>query len=239
MPSSRRNFHSTELLRKRLEYLNLHSWKVSPEEGLQIQLKLRNKMSRLNGFDKIERIAGADVGYLRDTAIGGVVVMDFPGLEVVEEAFSHLPVEFPYIPGLLAFREGPPLLEAFKKIKSKVDLILFDGQGIAHPRRMGIAVHLGLWLDKATVGCAKSKLIGQYSPPQAKKGSFEFLRDEEKVLGAVVRTKDKIKPVFVSPGHRINLDTSINMVLECTKVSRLPEPLRKAHLLVNRLRKRI
>ena len=222
-----------------MKYLNLHSWEVSPEEGIQIQLKLRNKMSRPHDFDKIERIAGADVGYLQDMAMGGVVIMEFPGLEVVEEAFSWSPIKFPYLPGLLAFREGPPLLGAFKKIKSKLDLILFDGQGIAHPRRMGIATHLGLWLDKATIGCAKSKLIGQYSSPQAKKGSFEFLRDEEKVLGAVVRTKDKIKPVFVSPGHRINLDTSIKIVLECATSSRLPEPLRRAHLLVTRLKKRI
>ena len=220
-----------------MKYLNLHSWEVSPEEGVQIQLKLRNKMSLNNGFDKIERIAGADVGYLQDKAMGGVVIMEFPGLEVVEEAFSYSSIKFPYLPGLLAFREGPPLLKAFEKIKSEVDLILFDGQGIAHPRKMGIATHLGLILDKATIGCAKSKLIGQYSSPQAKKGSFELLRNEEKVLGAVVRTKDKIKPVFVSPGHRINLDTSIKIVLECARVSRLPEPLRKAHLLVNRLKK--
>jgi deoxyribonuclease V len=228
-----------ESLGKELEYRNLHSWEVNPEEGVQIQLKLRNKTSRPHGFDKIERIAGADVGYLKDKAIGGVVVMEFPGLEVIEEACAYFPIKFPYLPGLLAFREGPPLLEAFKKIKSKVDLILFDGQGIAHPRRMGIAKHLGLWLDKAAIGCAKSKLIGQYSPPQAKKGSFELLKDGGEVLGAVVRTKDKIKPVFVSPGHRINLDTSIKIVLECARGSRLPEPLRKAHHLVNRLRKEI
>ena len=220
-----------------MKYLSLHSWEVSPEEGVQIQLKLRNKMSRPRGFDKIEKIAGADVGYLKDMAIGGVVIMEFPGLEVVEKAFFFSPIKFPYLPGLLTFREGPPLLGAFKRIKSKIDLILFDGQGIAHPRRMGIATHLGLLLDKATIGCAKSKLIGQYSPPEAEKGSFELLRDEEKVLGAVVRTKDKVKPVFVSPGHRINLDTSIKIVLECAKVSRLPEPLRMAHLLVNRFRK--
>jgi len=222
-----------------LKWADLHSWEVSPEEALQIQLRLRNKMSLNNGFDKIERIAGADVGYLKDMAIGGVVIMDFPGLEVVEKTFSYSPIKFPYLPGLLAFREGPPLLRAFKKIKSKVDLILFDGQGIAHPRRMGMATHLGLFLDKATIGCAKSKLIGHYSPPQAKKGSFELLKDEEKVLGAVVRTKDKIRPVFVSPGHKTNLDTSIKIVLECARVSRLPEPLRRAHLLVNRLRKEI
>jgi deoxyribonuclease V len=210
---------------------------VSPGEGVQIQLKLRNRMSLNNGFDKIERIAGADVAYLKDVAIGGVVIMEFPGLAMVEEAWAYCPIKFPYLPGLLAFREGPPLLKVFKKTKSKVDLILFDGQGIAHPRRMGIATHLGLVLDKATIGCAKSKLIGHYSAPQAKKGSFEFLREEEKVLGAVVRTKDKIKPVFVSSGHRINLDTSIKIVLECARASRFPEPLRKAHLLVNRLKK--
>ena len=220
-----------------MKWADLHSWEVSPEEALQIQLKLRNKMSLNNGFDKIERIAGADVGYLKDMAIGGVVIMDFPGLEVVEKTFSYSPIKFPYLPGLLAFREGPPLLGAFKKIKSKVDLILFDGQGIAHPRRMGMATHLGLFLDKATIGCAKSKLIGYYPPPQAKKGSFELLKDGEKVLGAVVRTKDKIRPVFVSPGHKTNLDTSIKIVLECARVSRLPEPLRRAHLLVNRLKK--
>ncbi len=222
-----------------MKYLNLHSWEVSPEEGVQIQLKLKNSMSFNNGFDKIERVAGADVGYFHGMAMGGVVIMDFPGLEVIETSFFTSPIKFPYLPGLLAFREGPALLGAFKKIKCEVDLILFDGQGIAHPRRMGVATHLGLLLDKATVGCAKSKLIGQYSPPQAKKGSFELLRDEEKVLGAVVRTKDTVKPLFVSPGHRINLDTSVKIVLECARVSRLPEPLRKAHLLVNRLRKGI
>ncbi|MFQ6066807.1 MAG: deoxyribonuclease V [bacterium] len=228
-----------ELLRNRLKWTDLHSWEVSPEEAVQIQMKLRDKMSLHNGFDKIERIAGADVGYSKDMAIGGVVVMEFPGLAMIEEAFSHLPVKFPYLPGLLAFREGPPLLEAFKKIKSKVDLILFDGQGIAHPRRIGIAVHLGLWLDRATIGCAKSRLVGQYSPPQARNGSLELLKDEEKVVGAVVRTKDKVRPIFVSPGHKINLDTSIEIVLKCASGSRVPEPLRKAHLLVNKLREGI
>ena len=222
-----------------MKWADLHSWEVSPEEALQIQLRLRNKMSLNNGFDKIERIAGADVGYLKDMAIGGVVIMDFPGLEVVEKTFSYSPIKFPYLPGLLAFREGPPLLRAFKKIKSKLDLILFDGQGIAHPRRMGIATHLGLFLGRPTIGCAKSRLSGKYTSVGEEKGDYALLKEGEEVLGAVLRTRRRVKPIFISPGHKIDLPNSIEIVLKCTDKYKLPVPVREAHLFVNQIRNKL
>ena len=169
--------------------------------------------------------------------IAGIVIFEFPSFKIIERKHCVSTVNFPYIPGLLTFREGPSLLEAFEKIKIEPDIILFDGQGIAHPRRMGIATHLGLFLDKPTIGCAKSKLCGNYSSLGEKKGEYTLLKENNEILGAALRTRDRVKPIFVSPGNKIDLFTSIEIVLKCTRKYRLPIPVREAHIFVNTIRK--
>ncbi|MEK6546554.1 MAG: deoxyribonuclease V [Nitrospinota bacterium] len=242
-----------------MQYKNLHKWDVSPAEAVEIQNNLREKIilkstplhpPLIRGELKGWYIAGADISCNRSSPLGYavVVVMTFPDLEVVEEKQVEAEIKFPYIPGLLAFREAPILLKTFEKLKIEPDLIIFDGQGIAHPRGMGIASHLGIILDKPTIGCAKSKLFGTYKEPGENKGDFSYLyspspqsspqRGEELkgIIGAVVRTKANTKPLFVSIGHKINLSASVRFVTECTKGYRIPEPTRLAHNLVNRLR---
>lgn len=219
-----------------MKYRNLHSWKVSPGEAIQLQNELKGKISLKKSFNKVKIVAGADVSYYQNKMIAGVIVFEFPNLKVIERQFFISPINLPYIPGLLTFREGPSLLEALKKIKIEPDIILFDGQGIAHPRRMGIATHLGLFLDKPTIGCAKSRLSGKYTSVGEKKGDYVLLKEGEEVLGAVLRTRRKVKPIFVSPGHKIDLSNSIEIVLKCTEKYRLPIPVREAHIFVNQIR---
>lgn len=143
---------------------------------------------------------------------------------------------FPYLPGLLTFREGPLILRIWEKIENKPDIIIFDGQGIAHPRRMELATHLGILLNKPSIGCAKTHLYGEYDNPPDIKGKYKYIKENNEVIGAVLRTKNGVKPVFVSPGNLINLDLSIEIILKCMKNYRLPEPLRLAHLSSNQLR---
>ncbi|OGW05058.1 MAG: hypothetical protein A2889_02015 [Nitrospinae bacterium RIFCSPLOWO2_01_FULL_39_10] len=242
-----------------MQYKNLHKWDVSPAEAIDIQKELREKIilestplhpPLIRGELKRGYIAGADISCNRSSPLGYavVVVMTFPDLEVVEEKRVEAEIKFPYIPGLLAFREAPILLKAFEKLKIEPDLIIFDGQGIAHPRGMGIASHLGIILNKPTIGCAKSKLFGTYKEPGKNEGDFSYLyspspqsspqwgEGADNVIGAVVRTKSNTKPVFVSIGHKIDLQTSIKFVLQCSKGYRIPEPTRIAHILANRLR---
>ncbi len=219
-----------------MKYLNLHSWKIKPGEAIQLQKELKKKIYLKKSFNKIKKVAGADVSYYKNKMIAGVVIFEFPNFKIIERQSFISPVNFPYIPGLLTFREGPSLLAAFKKIKNEPDIILFDGQGIAHPRRMGIATHLGLFLDKPTIGCAKSKLSGNYKDLGEEKGNYSFLREGNEVIGAVLRTRKKVKPIFVSPGHKIDLHNSIEIVLKCTDKYKLPVPVREAHLFVNQLK---
>src|SRR3989337_1986485 len=224
-----------------MQYKNLHKWDVSPAEAIEIQKDLRKKIITENEFGEVRYIAGADISFNRRSPLGYavVVVMTFPDLEVVEEKRVKAEIKFPYIPGLLAFREAPILLKAFEKLKKEPDLIIFDGQGIAHPRGMGIASHLGIILNKPTIGCAKSRLFGTYNEPGKNEGDFSYLystQETDDVIGAVVRTKSNTKPVFVSIGHKIDLQTAIKFILECRRGYRIPEPTRIAHNLVNRLR---
>ena len=219
-----------------MKYLNLHSWKVSPGEAIQLQNELKGKISLKKSFNKVKKVAGADVSYYQNKMIAGVIVFEFPNLKVIERQFFISPINLPYIPGLLTFREGPSLLEAFVKIKNEPDIILFDGQGIAHPRRMGIATHLGLFLDKPTIGCAKSRLSGKYTSVGEEKGDYALLKEGEEVLGAVLRTRRKVKPIFISPGYKIDLPNSIEIVLKCTEKYKLPIPVREAHIFVNQIR---
>jgi deoxyribonuclease V len=233
-----------------MQYKNLHKWDVSPAEAVGIQNVLREKIilestplhpPLIRGELKVRYIAGADISYDRSSHSGYsvVVVMRFPDLGIIEEQWANGDVQFPYIPGLLAFREGPILLKAFEKIKKEPDLIIFDGQGIAHPRGIGIASHMGLILDKPSIGCAKSRLFGRYKEPGENKGDFSYLYDSEnKIIGAVVRTRTNTNPVFVSAGNKIDLPSSIEFILKGTRGYRIPEPTRIAHTMVNGLMKR-
>jgi deoxyribonuclease V len=165
-----------------------------------------------------------------------VIIFKFPNLKIIERQSFVASINFPYIPGLLTFREGPSILSAFKKIKNEPDIILFDGQGIAHPRRMGIATHLGLFLNRPTIGCAKSRLSGKYTSVGEQKGDYTPLKEGEEVLGVVLRTRKGVKPIFLSPGHKIDLPNSIEIVLKCIVKYRLPLPVREAHIFVNQIR---
>jgi deoxyribonuclease V len=215
-----------------------HPWNVSPQEAIKLQEELRKNIVLKNDFSKVKSVAGADISFSRksDKAYAAVIVFSLLELKKLEEQYTIGSLSFPYIPGLLTFREGPLLVETFKKIKIEPDVIIFDGQGIAHPKRLGLATHMGILLDKPTIGCAKSRLIGTYEEPRKKRSSYSLLKDEGEVIGAVLRTRENVSPVFISPGHKIDLKSSVEIVLKCLQGYRLPEPTRQAHLLVNRLR---
>lgn len=215
---------------------NLHSWKVSAKEAIQIQTKLSKKI-RFGGAPRyIDTIGGCDASFSKDgnKVYAAAVIMSFPELKILETATATCKVDFPYVPGLLTFREGPAILACLKKIKRVADVILFDGQGIAHPRYMGIATHIGILLDIPTIGCAKSKLFGTYKEPSPKRGSFSKIKGKNgETLGAALRTKDAVRPVFVSAGHKMNLEDAIKLTLAATPKYRISEPLRQAHHLAN------
>lgn len=216
----------------------LHRWNLGYHEAVKVQeaLKERPIFTRLRR--KVGLVAGADVSYAKNNnrLYAAVVIVTLPALSLVEHKIAQDKVRFPYIPGLLSFREAPVLLKAFKKIGTTPDVVLFDGQGTAHPRGLGLASHMGLFLDIPAIGCAKTLLIGESEPVGKEAGSFAYLKNKDEVIGAVLRTKSGIKPVIISPGHRITLDESINIVLQCVRRYRLPEPIRQAHLLVNKVR---
>ena len=212
-----------------MQYRSLHSWDVTPEEARRIQNGLRTQVIRTDRFGRINTVAGVDIGLKKDIARASVVVLSFPELQVVDSVVTESPVRFPYIPGLLSFREIPPLLTAFTQLQTEPDLVIVDGQGIAHPRRFGLASHLGLILDKPTIGCAKSRLCGQYEEPESEQGSYTYLMDKGEVLGAVVRTRKNVRVVYISIGHRISLDSARTLTLACCRGYRLPETTRYAH----------
>ena len=216
----------------------LHPWDVSYKEAVRIQKSLRDKVNLKKIDKKIEYIAGLDVSYAKGSNImwAGVVVLDFPSLNKAEERWSQRKVSFPYIPGLLSFREIPVLIDALRKLEIEPDLIFCDGQGIAHPRGLGLASHLGILLKKSTIGCAKSHLVGFYNEVGEGKGSYAYLIYQNRTIGAVVRTRSKVKPIYVSPGYGVMLDDCIKFVLETCSKYRIPEPTRQAHLLVNTAR---
>lgn len=221
---------------------SLHSWRVDPKKAIQIQARLRKEVLVERGPKKIERIGGADVAYSKegDMLFGAIVVLTFPDLEEIDSAAVAGRVEFPYIPGLFAFREGPILLEAFKKLRLKPDCMIFEGHGVAHPRGVGLASHLGLWLDLPSIGCAKSFLYSpEISMPNEvgpSRGSFKLIRRHGEPIAALLRTRENVRPVLVSPGHRIDLLSSIELLLATCPRYRMPEPLRRAHELANHLR---
>ncbi len=208
----------------------LHSWGLSPAEAIALQKKLSTLLKIEDDFGEIRYLAGADISLnpKREEGYAGFVVFEFPSLKEIERVSHQGPLLMPYVPGLLSFREGPILAEAFQKLKTKPDLIVFDGHGIAHPRRMGIASHMGLFLDCPSIGCGKSRLWGNYEEPDVSRGSYSDLRDGNEKLGYVLRTKDKVKPVFISPGHRVSVESSLKIILQCLSGFRLPKPTREA-----------
>ena len=212
-----------------MQYRALHSWDVNPEEARSLQNGLREQVVRTDRFGRINTVAGVDIGLKKDIARASVVVLSFPELQVVESVVTESPVRFPYIPGLLSFREIPPLLTAFTQLQTEPDLVIVDGQGIAHPRRFGLASHLGLILDKPTIGCAKSRLWGRYEEPETEQGSYTYLMDKDEVIGAAVRTRRNVQVVYISIGHRISLDSARTLTLACCRGYRLPETTRYAH----------
>jgi len=210
-------------------------WPRRVAEARRLQEQLRSRVVTQDRLGVVETVAGIDVGYEKNGMVtrAAVVVLDFPALTVREQAIARRPTRFPYVPGYLSFREAPAVLAALKRLRTRPDLLLCDGQGLAHPRRFGLACHLGLLLDTPSIGVAKSRLIGTHGRVPAKKGSWTALEDNGEVIGVVLRTRMDVKPVYVSIGHRICLATAIDYVLRCTTRYRLPETTRQAHRLAS------
>ena len=220
-----------------------HGWNVSPKEAIALQKSLREQVRLVPLSHPPKFIGGCDVSMNRFATEGfaGFVTLTYPELGLVDHAVVKDTIPFPYIPGLLSFREIPMLAKAWENLKTKPDVLLVDGVGIAHPRRMGIATHLGLVLGIPTVGCAKSVLTGVYDEPAREAGSVSYLHDPrnpKEIIGAALRTKDGVKPMFISPGHLITLEESVDIVRSCIRKYRLPEPTRLAHNTVNEYRVR-
>ena len=212
-----------------LPLTNLHRWDVSPEEAIAIQFSLANKVSLTPRLGEVKVVAGIDMS-AKDVARAAVVILSYPHLEVLEIARAEKPLSFPYVPGLLSFREGPAILAAFEKITRWPDLAFFDGQGIAHPRKIGIASHMGVLLDMPTIGVAKSPLAIRGVEPGPDPGMWtEWANRKGEVIAAAVRTKKRSNPLYISPGHKIDLQSAIEYVLASCRGYRLPEPTRQAH----------
>ncbi|HEY1859128.1 MAG TPA: deoxyribonuclease V [Gemmataceae bacterium] len=216
----------------------LHTWDLTPKQAVALQRELASRVETGPSLGDVELVAGADISYNRfsPTIYAGVVVVRLKDGEVIERSGVVTKTAFPYVPGLLSFREAPAALEAFAGLKHKPEAVLLDGQGYAHPRRVGLASHIGLWLGRPCVGCAKSRLIGEFKPPKLAAGSWSDLIDKDEVIGRVVRTKTGVNPLFVSVGHKIDLDSAVRLTLAACRGYRLPEPTRQAHIFVNELR---
>jgi len=219
---------------------SLHRWDLSPTEAVALQRALAERVDLTWDGRIVERVAGVDVAFDRQEQrlFAGVVVLSYPALTVVEEVGVEAPVTFPYVPGLLSFREVPPVLACFARLVAVPDLVVCDGQGTAHPRRMGLACHLGLWLCVPTVGCAKSRLVGRHREPGWRRGcATRFYDADGEEIGRCLRTRDGVRPVYCSPGHRIDGVTAMRWVLRLCRGYRLPETTRAAHHFVTRLRR--
>lgn len=216
----------------------MHPWNVSVQEAAKIQLEMRGYLSLEDEFTGPKLVAGIDVGIPAGTNTGHavVVVLSFPDFEIVEVQHGVRELEFPYIPGFLTFREAPVVLSALEKVKNIPDIIIVDGQGIAHPRRLGLAAHLGVLLDHATIGCAKSLLYGTCEEPDNERGSVTTIVDSSgEQIGNVVRTRRSTRPVYISPGNKVSFDSAVRVVLDCAPKYRLPEPTRIAHRLAGEM----
>lgn len=212
-------------------------WPVNIAEARKIQDEFRNKVKIVPLGKSPDYIAGVDAAFSDDKIIGVACLYKYPEIVPLEDSCVIEKTAFPYVPGYLSFREGPAIIHALRDLKRKPDMILFDGQGIAHPKRIGIASQIGAILDMPAIGCAKSRLVGEYEEPGRNKGDWSPLICGGEVVGAVLRTRDGVRPVFVSPGHRVDLKESIEIVLECTGKYRIPEPLRRADMISKRMKK--
>ncbi|RTZ94043.1 MAG: deoxyribonuclease V [Deltaproteobacteria bacterium] len=217
----------------------LHPWDLSIKEARQVQIDLARQVRLSFPPKTIRYIAGADVSFDRFSPVlhAGIVTLSFPELEVLEEAWVTRRATFPYVPGYLSFREAPAVLDVCRALKIQPDVMILDGQGIAHPRGLGLASHVGLFLNLPTIGCAKSLLVGEHTPVHEEKGATVPLAFHGKEVGRVVRTRSRVKPVYVSPGHLMELDLAAEIILRCCPRYRIPEPIRHAHRLVNRVRR--
>ncbi|NOX36901.1 MAG: deoxyribonuclease V [Calditrichaeota bacterium] len=217
-----------------------HKWDLTFQEAQHLQKELQSRvdLSTTLELPQIHIVAAADISYSRKSQwlFGVVVLVRFPEMTLLATYANRMKTHFPYVPGYLSFREVPVLIPIFEKIETEFDVILCDGQGIAHPRRFGLASHVGVLLDKPAIGCAKSRLIGTYQEPGPLKGDFSDLMDGAERIGMVLRTRDRVKPLFISPGHKMDFDTARKITLACVQRYRIPEPLRLAHQIVNKIR---
>ena len=212
-----------------------HDWNLSPAEAVALQKRLRHRLIIEDRLGSVRRVAGVDVGFEAGGSVtrAAVVVLDYPSLKPLNEALVRQPTRFPYVPGLLSFREIPAVLAALAELPETPDLLLCDGQGIAHPRRLGIAAHLGLLVDIPSIGVAKSRLCGHHGEVPAEKGGWTPLTDGNEVIGAVLRSRTGVRPLYISPGHRISLETALHYVMGCVTRYRLPETTRLADRLAS------
>lgn len=218
-----------------MEIKQHHVWPLTVEEATEIQIRLKGEVITEDQIGTVQSVAGVDVGFEADGTISrsAVVVLSFPDLQLLEQAIAHRPTTFPYIPGFLSFREIPVVLDALAKVSITPDLIICDGQGIAHPRRFGLACHLGMILDLPTIGAAKSLLVGKHDELSEERGAQQPLRHRGEVVGVVLRTRTGVKPIYVSSGHRVSLPTAVDYVMRCTPKYRLPETTRWADKLAS------
>jgi deoxyribonuclease V len=218
-----------------MNFKNQHSWDLTISEAKNLQNELARKVIRANDISKVSYVGGVDVGFdlKRNKTLAAVVILSFPDLEIAESSLVIEDTRFPYIPGLLSFREAPSILKALERLNQIPDVILCDGQGIAHPRRLGIASHIGVITGIPTIGVAKSRLIGQHGDVPNEKGQLVELTDADEIIGAVLRTRKNVKPLYVSIGHKVDLINAIRIVLDCITKYRLPETTRQAHKLAS------
>lgn len=208
----------------------LHNWNLTPEEAARVQVELRQRLVLHWDGRPVTTIGGVDISIKTESARAAIVMIRYPDLAPLEAVTADAPLVFPYIPGLLSFREGPAVLAAWNKLETKPDLLMFDGQGIAHPRGIGIAAQMGLWLERPTIGVAKSRLYGRHAEVGPRQGDRADLIDKDgKVIGAVLRSREKTNPLYISPGHLMDVDHAVKFVMACLAGYRLPEPTRWAH----------
>jgi len=214
-------------------------WDVTPRQAVRLQQRLRQRVILEDAFGPIRTVAGADLAFdpKTDEAFGGVIVYRYPDLEEVERQTARRKLRFPYVPGLLSFREAPVLLAAFARLRTEPDLVLIDGHGRAHPRHFGIACHIGVLFDKPAIGCAKSLLVGEYVEPSPRAGAASPLWLQGERVGSVLRSRANVKPIFVTPGHRVSVETALRLVLKCLDGYRIPKPTREADHYVRQLRR--
>jgi len=208
-----------------------HRWDLTPSEAIALQKELAPQIDTSTPLplDDLQLVGGIDVSVKENVSQAAIVVLTYPALEVIERVNASIPTPFPYISGLLSFREGAVIIDALRQLKHAPDVFIVDGQGIAHPRHIGIASHIGLWIDVPTVGCGKTRLTGTHEPVPPEKGAWSPLMHHGEVIGAALRTRDNVAPVYISVGHRATLDTARELVMRCVTRYRLPEPIRAAH----------